>query len=32
VHTKLASTADYDKTKTDLEARIEGIIVDLKLK
>jgi phosphoglucomutase len=32
VNTQLASAADYDKTKADLDARIEGIIRDLKLK
>jgi phosphoglucomutase len=32
VNTKLASAADYDKTKADLDARIDGIIKDLKLK
>jgi phosphoglucomutase len=32
VNTKLASASDYDKTKADLDARIEGIIKDLKLK
>ena len=32
VNTKLATAADYEKIKADLDARIDGIIKDLKLK
>jgi len=32
VNTKLASASDYEKTKADLDARIEAIIKDMKLK
>jgi len=32
VHTKLASAADFDRTHAELNARIEGVIKDMKLK
>ncbi|MBS1947675.1 MAG: phospho-sugar mutase [Bacteroidetes bacterium] len=32
VNTKLASAADFEKTKSELDARIEGIIKDMELK
>ncbi len=32
VNTKLANASDYEKTKSDLDARIEAIIKDMKLK
>jgi phosphoglucomutase len=32
VNTKLANTSEYEKVKADLDARIDGIIKDMKLK
>lgn len=32
VHTKLANAADFDRTHSELNARIEGVIKDMKLK
>ena len=32
VHTRLANAADFDRTHAELNARIEGVIKDMKLK